>query len=262
MQKTKNVKHLVYLLLVVVALSGSMIAQADGNTISKAEAYRLARAFIPASFVPRGTLDEYKDADAQLRKSNDGTRYWYVDFVRPWNDQDEEVVSIFVLLSSDGEQLLNLGTSWRKDHDIMQKLDHLIREKGMFVLWTPEDKLHFREEWTKKVNELPPDTLGEGNYLLRLLSKKYILPTERDLPETKAVEMALQTLAQEIDIEQFTVAKSFIEDDAGNHFWQIFLIPKNPMDFGYRVDIQSPDGKIIHTVNYADDSTFGFYGYE
>lgn len=260
MKKLITPQRFICLLLIYMALSGSVTVQADGRTISKAEVYKSARAFVPADFVPKGTLDEYENAEAQLRKSNDGTLYWYVDLVRPWNDQDEEAIGIFVLLSGDGKQLLDLGTSWRKDHDIMQELNHLIREKGMFVLWTPEEKQLFREEWTKKVNALPPGMLEEGNYLLRLLSKKHILPTERDLPEAKAEEIALQNLAPQIDIAQFTIAKSFVEDADSGHLWQIFFIPKDPMAYGYRVDVQSPDGTVIHAINYAEDNPF--YGYE
>lgn len=260
MKKSITARLFICLLLIFLALCGSITAQAGGSTLSKAEVYKAARAFVPADFVPRGTLDEYENTEAQLRKCDDGTLYWYVDLVRPWNDQDEEAISIIVLLSADGKQLLDLSTSWRKDHNIMQELNHLIREKGTFVLWTLEEKQHFREEWTKKVSKLPPDTLGEGNYLLRLLSKKHILPTERDLSEARAEEIALQTLAPQINIAQFTIAKSFIEDAANSHLWQIFFIPKDLMAYGYRVDIQSPDGKVVLIVNYAEDNPF--YGYE
>lgn len=214
-------------------------------------------------------ISDYTVREADLITKADGEIYWHVSFVKPAQVKGESPRNIVVGLSADGKQLRSISVSPSPAEQVMDRFYKSINEKnrGTFVEWAVEEKYEFVKEWRLIWDTLPKGTLSESGYLYHMISKDFAIPQENDLSEQIAVEIASKALIEsneEIHINDYAIAVSFLRNPKNESIWQIiFITKKMPVIHyhpGYRVDLSSPEGEIIQILDYSllDDFRYGY----
>ena len=153
---------------------------------------------------------------------------------------DAKLTDLFVYTidSRSGEVL------YRQSGSVWDVLDYYASEKGFKGYWTVEEKALFDMLF------LPPSVKSHA-----------VFPTEADLPQENAVEIAKATLMDYINVtdeylEQFTITCSLrlYHDDpqkAAENVWMIgFALPYISGTFAdqlvWQINISAADGKVLH----------------
>ena len=146
----------------------------DNDTvISIAQKYIMERYAVTAE-----VLNQYPLAECSYLTRDEGE--WLVIFAGDCADPKYDTNTYTVYLTPQGE--VKTASEPLLANDMNETFQQLIRERGMFVTWTLQQKFDFSQEWKQKdeTNEQqrPDNEARISAYMQYLGQKEYLLPKQ------------------------------------------------------------------------------------
>ena len=215
-------------------------------------------------------LENYKLAECSFRsyETSNGEGEWLVIFAGDSNDSTYDTNTYAIYMNHLGVVMRSFEPTLT--NELNEAFMELIKERGMFVTWTLQQKYDFSHEWESRkqtsMHQQNNNKAGIIGYLQYLMGKNYLLPNSSDISKEEATFLSdkeiIHLLGSTNDLAaSYSTSHSFLEVN-GLRAWRIFYIPLNRSntDCGYRVDINSQTGNIMEILHQvADEQEWATY---
>jgi hypothetical protein len=188
-----------------------------------------------------------------------GEAIWNIDFTM---EDGTYAYTFMAALSRDGSIL---GTARNEPDSLRAKFDELVRVRGAFCTWTTTEQCDYLETLPALVLQETANGKTIDNYLLALSKIKLGIPSNEDMTNREAIEIAIGHIkslygTSDEGLGVLKVYTSFDITDPEDSIWRVKFLPwksesyANYESTGYVIHIHAETGEIIRSLNRTEDA--------